>query len=145
MVRTTALAFGALSCGANPEGIVSVASCRLILNLELSGKVDENVSNEQTARSLFQYAKWGTLSYILRSVLESTTQSKDSGSEREAHVKELFDVAEESVYANPSDALLPLFDCVVMAARSLVAKTETIGSTDPLRRVCPGLSLRCLL
>jgi hypothetical protein len=139
------LAFGALSCGADPEGIASIASCRLILNLEFSGKVDENVSNEQTARSVFQYAKWGTLSYIFRSLLESSSQCDVSGRERDALVKERFDVAEESVYATPSDALLPLFHCVVEAARSLVTERKRLGVPILLRRIYPGLSLRFLL
>jgi hypothetical protein len=124
-VRYTALAFGALSCGADPE--TSIASCRLILHLEFTGEVDKSVSNEQTARSVFQYAKWGTLSYILRAGLDS---NKVSESEKGALVKELLNVAEESVYATPSDALLPLFDCVVMTARSSMSIKKTTGRDD---------------
>lgn len=131
VVQNTALAFGALSCGADATGNnSSVEMCRLILNLSFPRKNDGSVSNVQTARSIFQYAKWGTLSYLLRALLYETDSSGDSASDRSSFLSELFDVAEDSVYATPAEALLPLFDCVVMGARSWLSTDKEEATND---------------
>jgi len=129
VVQNTALAFGALSCGADPKGALSTMdSCRLVLNLAFPKDVDASIP-KQTARSVFQYAKWGTLSHLLQSILEAEDSSPDSESERLSLLNELFDVAEESVYATPADAMLPLFDCVVTGARNWLS-LQTDGNRD---------------
>ena len=130
VVQNTALAFGALTCGADPNGaLYSVESCRFILKLEYLGNINSTVSNEKTARSVFQYAKWGTISHLLHALLETRDTNGDSESNRLSLLNDLFNVAEESVYATPPDALLPLFDCVVTAARSRLS-VDNNGTSD---------------
>ena len=138
VVRNTALAYGALSCAADPavvagdEGLAGILElCRLILNLNFVGDVDG--SNEQTSRSVFQYAKWGALSCLLSSLLDQRDLPDSSERELEAFLNELFLVAEESLYATPVDALLPLFNCVTRATRSWLSiiNKKLTGSPNP--------------
>lgn len=67
VVQNTALAFGALSCGASVKDTSSaIGSCRFFLNLEFPAATGGAITNKQTARSVFQYAKWGTLSFLIK-------------------------------------------------------------------------------
>ena len=129
IVQNTALVFGALSCGANQTDATSTfESVGFMLNLNFPSDIDRTMCNIQTARSVFQYAKWGALSFLLQKLLEGASDNEmDAG--RRTLLTNLFDVAEDSVYSTPADALMPLFDCCIVGARSFLSG-DNGGSSD---------------
>ncbi len=133
IVQNTALVFGALSCGATPKDATSTfESVGFMLNLSFPSDIDRTMCNIQTARSVFQYAKWGALSFLLQKLLEGVSGNEMDG-DRRTLLTNLFDVAEDSVYSTPADALMPLFDCCVVGARSFLAGDKHESSdTDGL-------------
>lgn len=144
-VTFTALSFAALSCGANPllkiDGVSTASICTRFLQLEFSG-ADAGMSktDEQAARSMFHCARWGALSCILPSFLDTATSTEPIEILEEL-LTVLFEKANDLVQATPVDALLPLFDCVIVGANSWLA-TGDIGSTmysDNLGKIIASL------
>ena len=132
VVTSTALSFAALTCGANSlldvNGATTTNICLLLLQLEYTTSDDSGLSKseEQTARSIFHYARWGALSCILPPLLEI---NKDCSSENHEKLtdllNELFRTANDLVQATPVDALLPLFVCVVSGANTWFSTSKS--------------------
>ena len=132
VVTFTSLSFAALTCGANPllvvNGATTINICFMLLQLEYTTSHDAGVSksDEQTARSIFHFARWGALSCILPPFLNA---SKDSSSEHDEKLAELLDklfrTANDLVQATPVDALLPLFVCVVSGANTWLSANNS--------------------
>jgi hypothetical protein len=95
-----------------------------LMNAMLQLQFDESMQryrNLQASRSIFQSAKWGSLSLLLPRRLEASESGVDSESAR--FVARIFDQAADAVESTPSNALVPLFTCVMAAAKhSLVMK-----------------------
>ena len=123
VVSSSALVYAALSCGANPllklEGKSGLDVCRTLLNLEFGGHFDGvSKTDEQTARSVYHYARWGALSCMLPSIVEDSTYAAPALND---FLHDLFARANDLVEATPADALLPLFDTVTLAAKKWLA------------------------
>jgi tRNA G18 (ribose-2'-O)-methylase SpoU len=123
VVTFTSLSYAALSCGADPwftwDGISTSDACAKLLRLDFIGTGDKMVKqDEQTARSVFHYARWGCLSILLPKVLEITADDSLL-----PLLEQVFARALELAEATPMDALLPLFDSVRTAASSWLELT----------------------
>ena len=123
-VTFTSLSYAALSCGADPlfqrDGISTADACAKLLRLDFIGT--DNLmakQDEQTARSVFHYARWGCLSAMLPKLLENTSDVAVL-----PLLEQVFARALELAEATPMDALLPLFDSVRVAATSWMSLKE---------------------
>jgi hypothetical protein len=97
-------------------------------------------TDEQAARSMFHCARWGALSCILHLFLDTAT-SMEPIKILEGVLTVLFETANDLVQVTPVDALLPLFDCVIVGANSWLATSDT-GSTmysDNLGKIIASL------
>ncbi|KAI2511043.1 hypothetical protein MHU86_3355 [Fragilaria crotonensis] len=118
VVTCTSLSYAALSCGADPwftwDGISTVSACEKLLRLEFIGSGDNMMKQEeQTARSVFHYARWGCLSALLPKLVENEARDDIA-----PLLEQVFSRALELAEATPMDALLPLFESVRTAAAS---------------------------
>ena len=141
VVTFTSLSFAALTCGANPllqiDGTSTVNICTMLLRLDFTGNdTGMSKSDEQTARSMFHYSRWGALYCILPPFLANCALME--GRETLDLLDELFKVANNLVQATPVDALLPLFDCVSVAANVLFT-TNSWSYSDNLERIISSL------
>jgi hypothetical protein len=83
---------------------------------------------EQTARSVLQYAKWAAISCVLPLLLDTLQDAAESKlKESQQLVEDLLSDAFDVVEATPADALLPLFNCILVAGKQsvLTAKKDT--------------------
>jgi hypothetical protein len=129
-VKYTALAYAAVSSGADPGAESYISNCRMLMQLELSNGGQEPKAWGQMARSVLQYAKWGSISCILPQLLESLEEASDAKlGELRKFLEDVFECAFDAVEATPADALLPLFKCVIAAAKRwlTIAKTPSEG------------------
>ena len=129
-VKYTALAYAALSSGADLGVESYISNCRLLMQLELSKGGQESKAWGQMARSVLQYAKWGSVSCILPQLLESLEDASNTQlGEVQKFLEDVFECAFDAVEATPADALLPLFKCVIAAAKKwlTIAKTSSEG------------------
>jgi hypothetical protein len=118
IVAHTSIMYAALSCGAylsiSKLGISTSSCCAQMLELEYVGTgIPAKKLEEQTARSIFHYSRWGCLSLLLAKLLEN-------GPNREnlPLLENLFLRARDLVEATPIDAIVPLFDSVRVSAAS---------------------------
>ena len=122
IVKFLTLSYAALSCGATfsiSEGKLNhlVSTCRTILELKLSVPAGIKKDAKQACRSIFQYAKWGSLSLLVPMIME-----EDGGhtSEVEGLYQAILDCALSSVDATPVIALPPLFECALGCGKHIV-------------------------
>jgi hypothetical protein len=108
-VQRIALVYATLSSGAEILESSLLPTCKMVLSLQFL----KPAGDEQSGRSVFQYAKWGALSVLLPRLFNS---SLADSSEVESFVNKVFDETADAVEATPLSALLPLFRCVVVAA-----------------------------
>lgn len=118
IVTCTSLSYAALSCGADPwfawNGISTASACAKLLRLEFIGSGNNSMKQEeQTARSVFHYARWGCLSAMLPKLVE-----RETGGNLLTLLEQVFSRALDLAEATPMDALLPLFESVRTAAAS---------------------------
>jgi hypothetical protein len=123
VVTFTSLSYAALSSGANPwlqlDGISTAEVCAKLLRLDFIGTGNAmSKPNEQTARSIFHFARWGCLSIMLPALLK-----RSDAAEVKSLLESVFARALELVEATPLDALLPLFDSVRTAGSSWLSIT----------------------
>ena len=132
-----ALIYAALACGGEYTSAASggtsralpTAVCEYILgcNFVVPGGVlggEHSKSQLTAARSLYQTAKWGALSYLVpMTYVEGQADDQDL---RAFHSR-VFDAASDAVLATPENALLPLFDTALSAARLAAGALEESG------------------
>ena len=129
-VMLIALVYAAVSAGANPGADSHISFCRLLLQAELKGDLsDVSRSWVQMARSILHYARWAAISCVLPMLLPSLENASDAKrSEASGLLEDLLCDAFDAVEATPVDALLPLFNCILLAGKHWIstAATETI-------------------
>ncbi|KAL7550137.1 hypothetical protein ACHAWF_013382 [Thalassiosira exigua] len=132
VVKRLVLAYAALSCGAVFEGDSAsriVSTCRAVIGLEPSVPAGIRKGARQACRSIFHYAKWGTLSLIVPMLAEGATAlDEEVQSVRQAVLND----ARGSVDATPAVALPPLFECALETGRHIVGldgKTTSLLSS----------------
>jgi hypothetical protein len=119
-----ALIYGACSCGAEPEKKSYVSLIRLLMNTGLStaGKGQPRVW-VKSSRSIIQYARWAAISCILPKLLEAMSDNASDQAQDEID-RMVDDLLKEGVRASsitPSDAIKPLFDCIIMSSREWIS------------------------
>ena len=110
-----ALLFATLSSNGDIQKSEAVVVAERVLRSHFIG-TSETVSNVQPVRSIFQFSKWGALSSILSKILTDIPNVAVL-SDISLFLDELFATATDSVESTPSTALVPLFNCVVIAAK----------------------------
>mmetsp|Transcript_37473 Transcript_37473/g.80879 ORF Transcript_37473/g.80879 Transcript_37473/m.80879 type:complete len:986 (+) Transcript_37473:62-3019(+) len=121
VVKYLTLSYAALSCGAAFTGdgklMRLISTCHTVLGVELSLPPGIKKEAKQACRSIFQYARWGSLSLIVPKIVE---EAEAHSAEVEDVYQTILDSARESVDATPIIALPPLFDCAIGAGRHIV-------------------------
>ena len=119
-----ALIFATLTSNGNIQNLKALLLANTILRSQFD-EAAQTVSNVQALRSIFQFSKWGALASILAKI--STDTDLDASSlETSAFLEELFAIAAISVESTPSTALVPLFNCVVAAAKLRFATAANV-------------------
>jgi len=131
VVKFLTLAYAALSCGANFTGGEKlnrlISTCHTILGLELSIPPGIKKEAKQACRSIFQYAKWGSLSLIVPKIME---ESESQGNEEVEDVYQaILESARDSVDATPVIALPPLFECALGAGKHISRQKNPLLSS----------------
>uniref|UniRef100_A0A7S2EQ33 Uncharacterized protein n=1 Tax=Ditylum brightwellii TaxID=49249 RepID=A0A7S2EQ33_9STRA len=142
MVKQMTLVYAVLTCGADYDdgdnvtedgGIkYHVDTCNILLMMQFelpkSSAYSTKKAMVQTARSVFQYAKWGALSCLLPKIATRMNSLHSSSDTMESFVESfnstVFDTALDAVHAPPADALLPLFECTLSAAGLSTSMSE---------------------
>jgi len=122
LVKFLTLSYAALSCGATfniNEGKLNhlISTCQTILELKLSVPTGIKKDAKQACRSIFQYAKWGSLSLLVPMIME---EEEGHTSEVEDLYQDILDCALSSVDATPVIALPPLFECALGCGKHIV-------------------------
>jgi len=122
IVKFLTLSYAALSCGATfniSEGKLNhlITTCQTILELKLSTPARIKKDAKQACRSIFQYAKWGSLSLLVPMIME---EEEGHNSEVEDLYQGILDSALSSVDATPVIALPPLFECALGCGKHIV-------------------------
>lgn len=126
LVKNMCLLLGTLSFASEEmlreliKEIDSVECCSRLLKAKFN--IPNTISTQhgfegwqiKSMRSIFQYAKWGSLSLLLSETLGNL--SKDASQLAGFH-DQIIDSALDSVNATPTKGLLALFGCVVTAAK----------------------------
>jgi hypothetical protein len=144
-VQRIALVYATLSSGGEILESRLLPTCEMVLKLQFL----KPAGDEQSGRSVFQYAKWGALSVLLPRLFNS---SLADSSEVESFVSSVFDETSDAVEATPISALLPLFRCVVVAAtgrfspqadKSVVLDKENLQHLEKVVRALFSLMEEC--
>lgn len=136
-LQSFVLVFATLSSGAEPveDSLISVSE--LLLKQELSNKKGVSKTWKQAARSIIQYARWGSISCIIPALIEKCTDNNRA--EMKTFFEELFESAFDAVEATPAEALVPLFNCIVLTARKWFSLTEEDFEIKTLQRIIKAL------
>jgi hypothetical protein len=127
VVKPLCLVYAALVSGGETEASKTLSTGTCLLKLKYAESRTLSKSDEQALRSVFEYARWGALSCLLRALLARDTS--DTG--MHSFLQELFDKTAGAVEATPMNALVPLFDCVVIAARlQFLGEARSIESAN---------------
>ena len=118
-----ALIYGACSCGAEPGKKSYVSLIQLLMNTGLStaGEGQPRVW-VKSSRSIMQYARWAAISCILPKLLEAMSDNASDQAQDEID-RMVDDLLKEGVRASsitPSDAIKPLFDCIIISSRKWI-------------------------
>ena len=105
-----ALIFAALASGGHIKDEELGKVCLALTTLEFADEGRAAVE-EQTSRSIFQAAKWGSISILLTRLTKG-----ESKCDMEEVVKRIFERMDESVHVVSLNAIKPLFDCLLKAA-----------------------------
>ncbi|CAB9504885.1 Tar (HIV-1) RNA binding protein 1 [Seminavis robusta] len=125
IVRQTALTYAALSCGAAlPDEKQMLEICRLFLLLEYQKMPGRRKSEEQIARSIFFFAKWGVLSCLLPRLLGDDGKDQFDVKAVDDFLQEFRKVAFASVHGIPVDAMMAFFQCIAVTARRQLSVPE---------------------
>ena len=119
-VLHVALVYAALSSGAEIDAKKALPASTIILKLEFDAALAQRMGNGQAVRSVFQYAKWGALSCLLPKLLDASSNSDTI--EVKSLLDDLFEAAADAVQSAPSNAIIPLFNCLVASSKSRFSK-----------------------
>jgi tRNA G18 (ribose-2'-O)-methylase SpoU len=127
------LIYGACSCGAEPEKKSYTSLIRLLMSTGLSTAGDGQPGVwVKSSRSIIQYARWATILCLLPKLLDVTSDSASDRTQDEMD-RLIDDLLKEGVRASsmtPSDAIKPLFDCIVMSSREWMGSSSKYYSTQ---------------
>jgi len=113
-VQCMVVVYAALSSGSEIEPQNLLSNVRTLLDLRFSDSRESFSSDSRLARSLFEYSKWGSLCLLLPTLFD---QPSNEVKKIDTLVKDLFEIASKSVPSAPSEAFMPLFECVLIAAK----------------------------
>ena len=128
IVVTLTTCYASLSCDAkfeNGEELERLLStCKAILSFELLQVKSTSMRKEsiQALRSVFHYAKWGSLSLLTPMINEAAKQQPGdlSGGSIQQIYHKILAAANDAVNTTPTIALPPLFACITSCGEYLV-------------------------
>jgi hypothetical protein len=117
-VQYLALICAALACSGDSVLTSNVSLyCQKVLDLTFTVSNITGYSQQPT-RSVFQIAKWGSLSLLLPILFDTNNNGdKDTTQSVQGLISPIFAEGIDSVEATPSIALIHLFNCVLGCAR----------------------------
>eukprot|EP00978_Attheya_sp_CCMP212_P006498 scaffold14942_cov47-Attheya_sp.AAC.1 len=140
LLKQITLVYAALSSGAtldssNNESLLM--DCNDLLDIKFSLPVDFFMmkDNEQAARSIFQYAKWGALSHLVPMAMSQSGADKGYTKQHHELLDKVFERAIDAVHATPTNALLGLFNCAVGAAGHWVDAMQNENDASYVKRM----------
>lgn len=113
-IHDLALLFASLTSGAELEKYDLLSTAQLLLSLRFADLVKSG-SHVQPARSVFQYAKWGSLSIILPSLFDNPPESTDN---LVTYQLAVFEKILDELESTPHEALMPLFKVLLITVKS---------------------------
>ncbi|KAG7359263.1 methyltransferase [Nitzschia inconspicua] len=143
------LMYTALSSFAVPEKSQQVPMCRLIMSVTLNGRaIDASKAWKQSARSMLQFSKWGCCSLLIPMILKEVDNAPDDQViEAKKLVADLLNEGINAVTMTPSDALRPLFDCIITTSKywcdTAVGRDDSESQTMYIRTL--GRTINALL
>lgn len=133
-----ALIFAALSCGGEIPSSITLSVSTIILQSHFDRALQANGSL-QASRSVFQYVKWGAISCLVPTLCQ-LSQTEENRIELQGFMRDLFDVAVESVEATPANTIVPVFASVISAAHAcLLVNPPIIVEEQPIPKVVSAL------
>jgi len=121
------LIYAACSCGAEPEKKSYISLCRLLMRTGLSTSGEgQPKAWVKSSRSIIQYGRWAAISCVLPKILEMASDSACNQTEDEINTL-VDDLLKEGMVASsitPSDAIKPLFDCIIMTSRKWICASS---------------------
>eukprot|EP00537_Pseudo-nitzschia_pungens_P007076 CAMPEP_0172359626 /NCGR_PEP_ID=MMETSP1060-20121228/3809_1 /TAXON_ID=37318 /ORGANISM="Pseudo-nitzschia pungens, Strain cf. cingulata" /LENGTH=1935 /DNA_ID=CAMNT_0013081375 /DNA_START=65 /DNA_END=5872 /DNA_ORIENTATION=+ len=130
-VLLVGLIYSACSCGAEPQEKSFHTFCRILMRVGLStsGEGQPGVW-VKSSRSIIQFGRWAAISCILPRILDMA--SENASDEIQEEINQLVDdLLKEGMAASsitPSDAIKPLFDCIVMTSRQWICASSKYDS-----------------
>ena len=127
------LIYAACSCGAEPSKNSYVSLIRLLINTGLStGGEGQPSVWVKSSRSIIQYARWAAILCLLPKLLEASSDNDSCYSQAEIDVliDDLFQEGVRAASMTPSDALKPLFDCIIMSSQKWIGISSKYDSTQ---------------
>jgi len=128
MVKNVALSFACLSSGGTCQRWKAERNhtlgeyCSMLLQMQFVVPTANGNGQSQVrlkaVRSAFQYAKWGALSFLVPEVISEAKDQNKINSLNE----DILNVAQNSINATPANALLPLFETIVICAKEISEK-----------------------
>ncbi|GKY96607.1 hypothetical protein MPSEU_000620300 [Mayamaea pseudoterrestris] len=125
--------FASLTSGGQiPEGHL-IDVCDALASIEY---VDEGLSavEEQASRSIFQAAKWGSLSILLKRLLMSSEH--DTAKQT---MQRILEKVNDSIHLVSLNAIQSLFTCVILAAEYTLTNSTKTDSLDNVIRTLTSL------
>ena len=128
MVKNVALLFACLSSGGTCQRWKAERNhtlgeyCSMLLQMQFVVPTANGNGQSQVrlkaVRSAFQYAKWGALSFLVPEVISEAKDQNKINSLNE----DILNIAQNSINATPANALLPLFETIVICAKEISEK-----------------------
>ena len=135
-VRDLALMYATLSSGASLPGSAEVVEiCRACLLLEFQKIPGQKKSEEQMARSVFHFAKWGALSCLLPILLSEESGNVTSAEDVDLFLQDFRKSAFDAVHGIPADAMMAYFHCIKAAGQKQLTPSTNMKDSE----VDPGL------
>jgi hypothetical protein len=116
------LVFATLSCGAEMKRSAMVDSLQMFFQLQYTSSNATSLDDE-VSRSVFQYAKWGTMCILLTRLLD---EADTKSSLPDDLLNLVFEKTTDAVHKVPLRAILPVFRCVVTATRFRYTSNQSV-------------------
>ena len=130
-VRDLALMYATLSSGASlPESTAVVEVCQTCLLLEFQKIPGQKKSEEQMARSVFHFAKWGALSCLLPILLSDERENATTPEAIDSFLKDFRNSAFDAVHGIPADAMMAYFHCIKVAGQKQLTPSTNVDDAE---------------
>lgn len=137
ITRPVCMIYSALRSGGSVNKPRDLALCRALLDVKFSVHRQSSKADEQALRSVFEFARLGSLSCVLTMMDDDPQQMDDRFL---SLLKEIFEKGRDSVESAPANALGPLFQCVNKAGSACLKSIDSASyKSDFLEQISSTL------